>query len=244
MRTHHRPRLDSTRFGVRTAVRCAVAASLIASVVPAAAATPAIAPRALATTSDAAGLAGWTAVGSSSPCPWAVVRPYTTDTVCHTGYGFQEPQNADGRSFFSTDFERPTADAPADATLSRTLTVRPGTGRSRVHWLDFISWDLSTYGARLPRVASVELRDASGAKILRTLSRQTLRPGTADLDTSTWTAHSVDISGFAGCEVTLVFHLRMPEVASGPATYSLDGVGVDSSTHSANAAQPASRLCR
>ncbi len=228
------------RFATRAVLRFAVATAIVASVVPAAAARPMGPPQPVENGSFADGLSGWSAVGSSAPCPWTVIRSLTSDRVCHAGYGFQEPAPVDGSSFASTDFDRPSADAPADTTLSQRLRISSSASVATLRWFDFISWDLVSFGAQAPRVASVEIRDESGTKVLRTLSQQTLLPGTANLDASTWTAHSADVSSFAGCNVTLVFHLAMPEVASGPATYSLDGVAIASSRH-VSAAEAAAR---
>ena len=225
MSTHTPLSAGTSRHATRIAVGCAIAATILASIVPVASARTA-APQSLTNGSFSNGLAHWTAVGSSAPCPWSVIRAFTTDMVCHAGYGFQEPAPVDGTTFASTDFDRPTAADPADATLSQTLRIPHG-GAATLRWSDFISWDLATYGATLPRVASVEIRNESGTKILSTLSQQTLLPGTASLDTHAWTAHAADVSRFAGRTVTLVFHLSMPEVATGPATYSVDAVRID-----------------
>jgi hypothetical protein len=216
-------------------VRClflqvAVAVAVVMCAVPATAATMRgviSSPSLLNGSFESSGFAGWSTAGGSALCPWTTVRAYTTATVCHAGYGFQEPAPATGLNFATTDFDRTPA-APANAILSQKVTI-PATTRTTLRWSDFISWDLATFSARQARVATVEIRDATGTKVLRTLSTQTLLPGTASFNTAAWTNHTVDVSDFAGCNVTLAFHLFMPEVATGPATYSVDAISIESS---------------
>jgi hypothetical protein len=175
----------------------------------------------------ASGLDGWTAVGETSPCPWTAIVALTGEAVCHAGYGFAEPAPVEGDSFASTDFDRSDASAPTVAKLFQRLTV-PNRGGVTLRWSDFLSWDLVTYGALQPRTVTVEIRDPAGVRILRTLATKTIQPGTANFGMTGWIAHNADITRFAGCEVTLMFSLTMPEVATGPATYSVDNVRIDS----------------
>jgi hypothetical protein len=186
------------------------------------------------------GLSGWTAVGEASPCPWATITGGTTSFVCHAGYGFAEPAPVDGASFVSTDFDRSSSAAPAEATLSQQLAI-DSHGESTLSWSDFLSWDLATYGAAAPRTVAVELRNSSGTAVLATLYRRVIEPGTADFGTLGWESHAVNVTRFAGCDVTLAFVLSMPEVATGPATYSLDAVSLESKSFGAT---PPSRAGR
>jgi hypothetical protein len=172
------------------------------------------------------GLVGWTVIGETDPCPWKPIVASGTTFVCHAGYGFEEPGPVDGTAFVNVDFDRPTSAAPAEAMLAQRLVIA-GRGDSTLRWSDFLSWDLATYGATEPRLVSVQLRDASGTRVLANLYQRQIDPHTSDFGYSGWQAHSVNVTRFAGCDVTLAFVLSMPEVATGPATYSLDAVGID-----------------
>lgn len=210
----------------------AVIAALVGFSVSADAARLTAAPSTITNGSFESGLVGWTADAQSAPCPWTVIDTPATTFVCHAGFGFQEPAADEGARFVSVGFDRPSASAPADATLSHDLKIPPNAASATLHWSDFISWDLATFGAQEPRSVTVEIRNADGTRVLRTISRQTLLPGTTALDTATWTRHSADLSAFAGRRIAIVFHLSTPEVLGGPATYSLDAVSLDVTSRS------------
>lgn len=199
-------------------------------------AVPAVGQRAIAGRSGVAslanggfehGLAGWTVVGEADPCPWTTIVSGTQSFVCHAGYGFAEPAPVGGLAYASTDFDRSSAAAPEKAMLSQRLSIA-GHGRTILHWSDYLSWDLVTYGATKPRLVSVQIRSADGSRVLSTVYQRRIEPGTVDFGAGGWHVHAANISRYAGRDVTLAFVLSMPEVLAGPAVYSIDAVGLDS----------------
>jgi len=86
-----------------------------------------------------------------------------------------------------------------------------------------LGWDMSSYGATLPRTFGVTIEPFGGGIGLQTNVLLTAAPGTTDYDTGNLTA-SMDLSGYVGQAIRISFDATIPEYFTGPGFLQLDNV--------------------
>lgn len=154
---------------------------------------------------------GWT-VGATSGCaPWQVFTSPASPCFAPTLSAI------DGNDFANVTWDGFAGD---DAQLTQVVAI-PANSTDTLAWSDNI-WSF-LFGGQ-DRVASIDV--VSGSTVLASTPTYTMTPGGPV--TTGWVAHTLDLSAYAGQTVGVRFNLTVPDSFTGPASYSLDGVRLDS----------------
>ncbi len=174
---------------------------------------------------EAGGFAGWKRVNPIDDCTgttasWRVLRS-PSSSWCYRKFDHIWPRTI--RATQGSHFADVTWDGgPGEATLSQPVSI-PKAKRVTLTWSDNTSWDMSSFGATLPRIEYVDIQNRHGS-ILHSYKVQTLHPGTKGA--TGWVSRKLKLSGYTGQRVQIRFRLTIPESTTGPANFAIDAVSL------------------
>lgn len=158
---------------------------------------------------------GWVTQDFSSPF-------YTLGVVgagISPGFGFFSSQPTDGIRAAIHGFD---TTGPETLTIAQDV-VLPNTASVLLTFDHRGAWNLSSFGAILDRVFTVEVEPSGGGAAMMSTTVLTATAGTLVTDTGNL-SEVIDLTAFAGQSVRISFEWFVPEVFSGPAFVQLDNV--------------------